>query len=302
VAFEAGGLSRPLSSEMRLKLTSPTHVRSLLEALGMSPSAAAGQNFLVDSNILRILIDAADIRPLEPVLEIGPGLGTVTEALLAKGARVTAVERDRRLCEHLRERFAGAAGLDLRPGDFLELGADALEALAPAKVVSNLPYSSGSRMLVDLCRMRVPPALMVVTVQLEVAERLAAHPGSRDYGLLSVWVQLRYDVALEKKVSPTCFYPAPKVWSAIVRMARKARPDCGLRDESLFYDLTREAFTYRRKQLATILSRAEGRLSVPTERGQALLRSVEADAKARPEDLSVAQWCALSNALADPTR
>ena len=157
-------------------------------------------------------------------------------------------------------------------------------------------------MLVELFRMEPAPTRIVVTVQLEVAERLAAGPGTPGRGLLSVWAQLGYEVAIRKKISPTCFWPVPGVWSAIVDMRRVVRPPASACDLALFYALTRLTFTHRRKQIPTSLGRADGDLHLPAARAQEILAELGLDPKSRPEDLSVEEWCAFSNRMAEETK
>jgi 16S rRNA (adenine1518-N6/adenine1519-N6)-dimethyltransferase len=282
-----------------VKLTSPSQVRALLAELGIQPSSALGQNFLIDRNILDIMLDVAALKPQDCVLEIGPGLGTLTETLVDRCGRVIAVEKDRRLYEFLSDRFKEQKNLELICGDFLEIDDASFCRLGIDKVVANLPYSVASRILVDLARSARPPSEISATLQLEVGERLAAQPGGHDYGLLTIWVQRKYDVAVKKTISPTCFYPAPKVRSAIVHMQLKKDDVVPLKDPALFYELTKHAFQHRRKQWAGVLSRAPGRLLTPLARAQQILAELGMDMKARPENLSVDDWCRFSNALAE---
>jgi 16S rRNA (adenine1518-N6/adenine1519-N6)-dimethyltransferase len=184
-------------------------------------------------------------------------------------------------------------------GDFLEMDDASFCRLGVDKVVANLPYSVASRILVNLARSACPPSQIAATLQLEVGERLAAGPGGHDYGLLTIWVQLKYDVAVRKTISPSCFYPAPKVRSAIVDMQLRKDGMVALKDPALFYELTKHAFQQRRKQWAGVLSRAPGRMLTPLARTQQILSGLGLDLKARPENLSVEDWCRFSNALAE---
>ncbi len=280
------------------KLSSPRVVRELLTALGAEPSKALGQNFLIDANIVDILLRAANVNPADAVLEIGPGLGVLTDELAAQAGAVVAVEKDRTFAAHLQKRFEGQSNVRIMEGDFLDLDIPALlEAHQIKKVVANLPYNSGTRMLVELMQAPRPPCTMVVTVQLEVGERLAAVPGDDGYGLLSVWAGVGYRVELIKKISPSCFYPTPGVWSVVTRLSAHD-PNRPVRPASpLFYALTREAFQHRRKQLAGILDRAPESLRLPPAESAVLLAELGADVRARPEQLSVAQWLELAARL-----
>lgn len=279
------------------KLTSPRVVRQLLAEIGMEPSKALGQNFLIDTHILAIILDAAEVGPGDHVLEIGPGLGALTGELVARAGRVTAVETDRRFARRLRERFAAQSGLELIEADFLDLDCEAVVAAGVTKVVSNLPYSSGSRMLMNLARATLPPARMVVMLQAEVADRLAACPGGTAFGLLSAWVQLWYTAKLRHRVSPGCFWPPPRVSSGIVVLERRD-PAPGSGAGALVYDLLREAFQHRRKQLASILERAPGAVAAAPEWTRARLESMGLDPRSRPEMLSADAWAALARDLA----
>jgi 16S rRNA (adenine1518-N6/adenine1519-N6)-dimethyltransferase len=275
-----------------MTLTRPTHVRERLRELDLHPSRRLGQNFLVDGNILAIILDAADLRPQDRVLEIGPGLGVLTGALLERVATVTAVEKDRRLFEALRGAFRATPSLQLHCADIMEMPLDEVSTRV-TKVVANLPYGVASRLLVELARSSAPPPLVVVTVQEEVARRLAAEPGTRAYGLLSVWVQFAYDVSTVKRVSPACFWPRPEVWSAVVKLA--ARPPEPISDveRDAFYGITRYAFEHRRKQMQTILRRWPGRNGEP----RALLDRAGIEPRARPETLALDAWLRLTRVL-----
>jgi len=278
-------------------LSSPARVREVLSELGLKPSKALGQNFLTDANILRILIETAQLRPSDQVLEIGPGLGVVTARLLRRVARVVAIEKDARLVGFLSRNLPGGEGLTLLCGDVLETDVDALLASGINKVVSNLPYSVGSRALVDLAASSQPPERIVVTVQEEVARRLAARPGNRDYGLLTVRVQVSYKARIAKRVSPTCFWPVPRVGSMIVELVRRRRFALSRETETMFRGLASVAFAHRRKQMGGILIRHGPVPGLSADAVKALLAGQGIDPAARPGELHVGKWVALANAL-----
>jgi 16S rRNA (adenine1518-N6/adenine1519-N6)-dimethyltransferase len=250
-----------------------------------------GQNFLVDRNILNILLGAAAVTPSDHVLEIGPGLGVLTEALLDRAGRVTAVEKDGRLYRFLDETLAGRPNLTLQHADILDVDLGAMLAAGIGAVVSNLPYAAGSRALAEIVKADVFPATIVVTVQLETAERLASEPGGRAYGLLSAWAQWRYAVTRVKRISPTCFWPPPEVTSAIVKLTRRPDAPGAGTISTAFHELTKRAFAHRRKQLARVLG-ASGPDSPDAWRER--LRAVGADPLARAESLTIEQWRALA--------
>jgi 16S rRNA (adenine1518-N6/adenine1519-N6)-dimethyltransferase len=280
-------------------LTRPSEVRRLLAELGLRPSQALGQNFLVDAHILAAIVEAARVASDDVVLEIGPGLGVLTEALAARARRVLAVEKDRRLEPHLRARFAGVANVDLRFGDALDLNWNVLADSGVTRLVSNLPYATGSAMLAKLFRQVRGPARLAVTLQLEVARRLTAGPDSRDFGLLGVWAQADHDAAVVKVISPTCFYPAPDVRSAVVVLERRSPGFCPPEAKPLFFALTKRAFGQRRKQLKAIFS-GRGPAAAGSPADAEVLRALNAlgvDPTLRPEALGSETWAALAVAL-----
>lgn len=268
-----------------MRLTSPSEVRALLAEMNFKPSRILGQNFLIDGNILRILTELADLQPGDGVLEIGPGLGVLTGPLLEKAGRVVAIEKDDVLHEKLAARLAGAANLTLIHADALQVDLTALLASGINKVVANLPYSVGSRLLVELARAERKPERMVVTVQKEVADRITAKPGTHDFGVLSVFLQLDYEPFLRKRVSRSCFFPAPQVESALVELRRRTKRVEALQSETAFHELVRACFAHRRKQLASILRQPEA------------IATAGLDPTQRPETLGLADWIRLANAL-----
>lgn len=280
-----------------MKPTRPSDLRFMLAERDIRPSRAMGQNFLVDENIRRIILEAAALDTADGVLEIGPGAGALTEGLVACAGRVVAVEKDRRLYELLCERFVDSLRLKLVCGDALEEDLDAHLATGLNKMVSNLPYSVGTRVLVELIRAAHRPETMVVTLQTEVVQRLTAAPGTADYGLLSVWAQRWYEIALLRRVGPGCFHPAPEVGSAVAVLRRRALPQVDLVSAVHFEALTRAAFQRRRKQMRRVVQ------DLPAETGRvegdagAWLDALGIDPTARPENLTVEQWGRLSNAM-----
>jgi 16S rRNA (adenine1518-N6/adenine1519-N6)-dimethyltransferase len=282
---------------------SPSQVRALLTDLDVRPSSRLGQNFLIDANIRDISITRAGIAPGDRVLEIGPGLGILTEGLLAAGATVMAVEMDRRLHAYLKQRFAHDEHFLLEHGDALKLDFNALFDPAGqtrlSKVVANLPYASGTRMLVEMFQACHRPTHIVVTLQREVVQRICAAPSTSAYGLLSVWAQQAYVTRVEHQIQPGCFWPAPDVASAIAGLSQ--HDELMLRDGSapVFYALTKHAFSQRRKQLCTILNRYPGWKSEFTPAFAELLAQLGHNSKARPEELSPSNWVHVSEFVAD---
>jgi 16S rRNA (adenine1518-N6/adenine1519-N6)-dimethyltransferase len=256
----------------------------------MHPSKSLGQNFLIDGNIRDIILDAADVSSCDSILEVGPGVGALTEKLIQRAARVTAVEIDRRLHGYLQTSYASSTSLELLRADILDLNIDELMDAGINKVVANLPYSVGTRFLVDLSRAVSPPQTVVVTVQQEVAERIVARPGGKEYSMLSAWLQLVYTAEIRKSVARTCFWPRPKVASAIVLMHRRDDAQIDSERRQCFYAMTKYAFSQRRKQLATSMRNAPSDIRIPADQCRAALAELDLDERARPTSLSVADW------------
>lgn len=284
-----------------MNLTSPSHVKAWCIENGFHPNRTLGQNFLIDRNILDAILDASGAAGGANVLEIGPGLGVLTEGLLQRGARVTAVEKDSRLAARLAAALGDPAGLRVIEADALSLDLGVLLEERFDACVSNLPYSVGTRILLDLALHPLAPPVFTVLVQAEVADRLAAGPDAAARSQAGVWVQLDYAVRTVRAVKASCFWPRPEVGSAVVRLDR--RPSLlGAGERRWFFELTRHAFMHRRKQLAAILRRAPA----PVGREDAELAACFAAAgvapTARPEQLSNAQWEALARAFAQQER
>jgi len=276
-----------------VNLTSPTQVREWCLQHGFHPNRTLGQNFLIDRNILACILDTAGVRPGMHVLEIGPGLGVVTAELLRRGAEVTAVEKDHRLAAWLTEWLGAEPRLRLIEADALELDIDALLATGFDAMVSNLPYSVGTRILLEIAMHPRAPQTLTTTVQLEVAERFAAGPGEEARGQAGVWLQRLYDVTLTRVIKPTCFWPKPEVSSALTHLVRHDRHPLPPAQAARYLELTRFAFMHRRKQFAAALRKAPPSVCLDTPAAQALLTSLGIDPRIRAEDLSVAQWCEL---------
>lgn len=289
-----------VNTNLHMKPTRPSNVRALLKELQFRPLKSLGQNFLIDANILAILLDTAAIRPEDEILEVGTGLGVLTEPLAAAARRVVTVEKDRRLCDFLKQRLQHWHNTELICADMLRLDHETLLASGINKVIANLPYSVGSAILVNFLQAPTPPRQMILTLQLEVARRLTAKPGQADYGLLSLWSQLTYDVSIRKIISPSCFYPSPNVRSAIIGMIRREPFPPDPDDRGFFFMLTKAAFGRRRKQLKTLFRSLPAQWNLSHERIQTTFKVLELDLQARPEALSVTHWRRLAHALKPP--
>lgn len=251
-----------------MNLTSPSQVKSWCIENGFHPNKVLGQNFLIDQNALKAIVDAglegvrgqgSGVR----VLEIGPGLGVLTEEMLKRGCKVTAVEKDPVLAARLEKESKSRVEVEQWWENLVVLPGDALDILSSTStpdfdlssfscMISNLPYQAGTRILLDLVKARQIES-MTVLVQTEVAERLAAKEGSKARGLAGVWAQLDYDVRIVRKVSASCFWPRPEIGSSVVRLDRHDRNlALSAEERDLFHRLTKQAFEHRRKQLGSI--------------------------------------------------
>lgn len=274
-------------------------MREILKSRDLQLTKSLGQNFLHDSNQLRRIVAAAELSPDDRVLEIGPGLGPLTELLLASGAPVLAIEKDARLATFLRERFAQEARLTLRHDDalaFLQrpLTEDGLGADWSAwKLVANLPYSVASPILVELALHPRGPERMVVTLQLEVARRIAAAPDTDDYGVLTLLLGLNYEHGGLFKIPAPCFFPAPDVESGCITLRRRARPLLDAREAGVFVRVVKCAFSQRRKMMFKLL-KAEW----PEERLSAAFAELGISPQERAEKVSLELFMDFSRLLA----
>ena len=262
-------------------------ITELLDRHGVHPSRALGQNFVADPNTVRRIVRLAGVSTGDPVVEIGPGVGSLTVALAETGAEVVAVELDRHLVPVLEE-VVGPLGVQVVHGDALEVDWTALlSAHDRWNLVANLPYNVGTTIVLQL--LDDVPAIdrMLVMVQREVGERLAAAPGTTAYGIPSVKLALWATAEIAGRVPPTVFIPQPKVESVLVRITRLPRPSVDV-DHDALMGLVRKGFGQRRKMLRRSLA---GRVSP----GAFVAAGVAPDA--RPEQLGVAEWGALTAAV-----
>lgn len=285
-----------------LNLTSPADVRRALDLLNIRPLKSQGQSFLIDANILGIILKTAELSADDQVLEIGAGLGVLTEALAKTVRRVVTVEKDLRFADFLYNRFQPLANIELISADVMRLNLAEFWSAGINKLVANLPYSVGSAVLVEIFKGDPQPEMIVVTLQTEVAKRLVAESNTSDYGLLSIWSQLSYETEICKVVSPNCFLPRPEVQSAILRMKKRQPLAEEPADRVFLFDLTKYAFGQRRKQLQKILSKAPPQFQRTPPELQDIFQEMKIDPRTRPEALSVSQWIQLANRLGNNDR
>jgi 16S rRNA (adenine1518-N6/adenine1519-N6)-dimethyltransferase len=270
-------------------------VLGLLRQYNLRPSKGLGQNFLVNQVILEKVVAAAELTSDDTVLEIGAGLGTLTERLAQTAGRVIAVELDERLMAVLRDTLSEFENVSMVQGDILEL--DPAQLIAPAacyKVVANLPYYITSAVLRHLLEANLRPLRLVITVQREVAERIVAQPG--DMSLLAVSVQFYGRPQILFRIRPGSFYPAPDVESAVVRVDMYKAPPVAVEDVDAFFRVVKAGFAQRRKQLRNTLA---GGLRLPPEEVTAKLHEVGVDSKRRAQTLSLEEWARVTQTLKD---
>jgi len=270
-------------------------MKSLLAQENLRLTRSLGQNFLHDGNQIRRIVDQANLQPGDPVLEIGPGLGPLTDALLAAKARVLAIEKDARLIPILQRRLAHLPHLELVHADALDWLRTNPRDWSDWKLVANLPYSVGSPILVDLAQSPHPPQSLVATLQAEVVDRIRARPGTAEYGVLTLLLAETYSPVTAFRIPAGCFFPPPDVTSACVRLDRRATPLISPDHAPAFRSLVKLAFAQRRKQLRPVLRAAfpENRLEEAWNR-LGLARDV------RAETLPPETFARLAEALTPP--
>lgn len=279
---------------------SPVRMRAILNKHNIRLRKNLGQNFLIDGNIVRKIVAASGLQLTDVVVEIGPGAGTLTAALAAAAGQVVAVEVDRGLLPVLAETLAGLKNVTVVHGDAMEMDFDRLVAgitESPAqayKVVANLPYYITTPLIMRLLRQKFHIADLVLMVQLEVAARLVARPGSKDYGALTVAVQYYCRPEILFRVPRTVFFPQPEVDSAVVRLVRRQEPAVAVVDEDLFFALVRGAFGQRRKTAANALAGANIVAGWTRPVWEEMLRRVGIDPRRRGETLGLEEFAALA--------
>jgi 16S rRNA (adenine1518-N6/adenine1519-N6)-dimethyltransferase len=271
-------------------------IKKELEAYGLVPRKRWGQHFLIDRNILSKVVRAAGIEETDVVLEVGPGLGVLTLALAKEARRVIAVEIDKKLVEILQEKVAACPHVEIIRKDIMEVDFNDLieQGGQPLKVVANLPYQISTPLLFRFIDSRSVFASLTLMLQKEVAERMTATPGGKDYGPLSIFTQIVSDFSIQFLIKPSAFFPPPKVDSAVIHMVWKKRPMAEVDDIEWFKKVVRGSFGYRRKTLMNAL-RHSG-LSLTEERAERM-KWIGIDPQRRPETLTIQEYVCLADVL-----
>ena len=281
---------------MESKLSNPGTINKILKDKNFKIKKQLGQNFLVDENILNKIILAADIRPEDHILEIGPGLGTLTTALAEHAKKVVAVEIDSKVLPLLNENLKEFNNFKVLEGDFLKLNMEPIIYeefnTEDYKVVANLPYYITSPILFKILEFNKKPTTLVVMVQKEVAERIASPPGSRDYGITSVIFQMFAEIELVTVVSRNSFFPKPNVDSGLLKFSWREKPAFEISDKKDFIWIVKAAFSKRRKTLLNSLSGSY--LELSKDKVETILEICNIDPQRRAETLTLQEFAALS--------
>lgn len=264
----------------------------IIKTFGLHMSKKLGQNFLIDESVVDGIVAAAELQADDTVLEIGPGIGTLTQGLAETGSRVVAVEIDRRLVDVLAKTLAGYENIRVVHGDILKIDISREIMAERYKVVANLPYYITTPIILGLLEARLPINLLVTMIQKEVAERMTAGPGGKDYGALSVAVQYFTEPEILFMVPPRSFIPSPAVESAVIRCRVRQQPAVDVRDEKIFFRVVKGAFAQRRKTLSNALKTT----GAGTETIHCALEAAGIDGSRRGETLSLEEFAAIANA------
>ena len=282
------------------RLIDPKETIQILKKYDFVFSKRYGQNFLIDEHVLGKILSAADITKEDAVLEIGPGIGTMTQALADAAGSVTAVEIDEKLLPILSDTLSGFGNVQVVHADILETDIRQLSLEhaggKPFKVVANLPYYITTPIIMGLLEKDLPVTSITVMVQKEVAQRMQEKPGSKDYGALSLAVQYYAEPYLAANVPRNCFMPRPDVDSAVIRLTKRSEPPVQVQDPALMFRLIRASFSVRRKTLMNGLRNA-GDLGFSGEALEDAVRSLGKGLTVRGETLSLREFAALSDAL-----
>ena len=273
-------------------IASPEVVHYICKRFDIKMSKKLGQNFLIKRGIVDEIVHAAEITVGEPVLEVGPGIGTLTQGLAQSGADVTAIELDRRLLEVLDTTLASYDNVRIIHGDVLKLDVPTIMNHKPFKVVANLPYYITTPIIMSLLESKLPIERLVVMVQKEVALRMVAKPGTKDYGALSVAVQYYTEPDIVLDVPPKSFLPAPAVTSSVIRCVLRDKPPVDVIDEKLFFRVVKAGFAQRRKTFANTMKTT----GLSKDRIEELLAKANIDGQRRGETFTLQEFADVANA------
>lgn len=273
-------------------IASPEVVHHICKRFGITMSKKLGQNFLIKRSVVDGIVGAADLKEGEQVLEVGPGIGTLTQGLAQSGAHVKAIELDRRLLEVLDTTLASYDNVSIIHGDVLKLNIPDIMGHKPFKVVANLPYYITTPIIMSLLESKLPIERLVVMVQKEVALRMVAEPGSKDYGALSVAVQYYTEPKIVMDVPPKAFLPAPAVTSAVISCLLRDKSPVDVEDERIFFRVVKAGFAQRRKTFSNSMKTT----GLTKEQIEAILQEAAIDGQRRGETFSLEEFAKIANA------
>lgn len=283
---------------MTERIATPIRTRAIMERYGFNFKKGFGQNFLIDTNVLDNIADAAGITSEDTVLEIGPGFGSLTQTVAERAKKVISLEIDTKLIPILNETLADYNNIEIINKDVLKCDIDELSREKndgkPFKVVANLPYYITTPIIMDMLEKHSSVTSMTVMVQKEVAERMQAGPKSSDYGALSVAVQFYADTNIDMIVQPSCFMPRPKVASAVITLKLRDKPSVDVKDKKLFFHIVKCAFGQRRKTLLNTLCN-QGNFNMTKEEIGEIIRSAGLDERIRGEAMSLQEFGVLAD-------
>ena len=280
------------------KLSNPKVTIEIIQKHNFAFQKRFGQNFLIDGYVIEKILRAAEITKDDVVLEIGPGIGTMTQYLAEAAGEVFAVEIDKNLLPILAETLAEYDNVTVVNEDILKVDIAALTGGRPVKVVANLPYYITTPIIMGLFENHIPATSITVMVQKEVAERMQAGPGGKDYGALSLAVQYYAEPYIVANVPPNCFMPRPNVGSAVIRLTRHTEPKIVVKDEKFMFKLIRASFNQRRKTLQNGINNS-AELSIGKDAVVEALRKMGLSESIRGEALTLAQFAELSDLLCE---
>ena len=286
-------------------LGNPQNTIAVLQKYNFSFQKKFGQNFLIDTHVLDKIIRSAEITKEDMVVEIGPGIGTMTQYLACAAGKVAAIEIDKALIPILEDTLEGYENVQVINGDVLKVDiaklAEEENGGRPIKVVANLPYYITTPIIMGLFENHVPLKSITVMVQKEVADRMQVGPGTKDYGALSLAVQYYAKPYIVANVPPNCFMPRPKVGSAVIRLERYDEPPVQVEDEKLMFRIIRASFNQRRKTLANCLKNSP-ELQFSKEEIEKAIEGIGKSVSVRGEALTLEEFAALSNLLCESER
>lgn len=284
---------------MNNKIANIRETKNIIEKYNFSFQKRFGQNFLIDTNIIDKIVTGSGITKEDVVLEIGPGIGSLTQALAEQAGKVIAVEIDKKLIPMLEETLSAYDNIRIINEDILKLDIKGLlleEGIASVKVVANLPYYITTPIIMNLLEQSIPVESITVMIQKEVADRMNATPGVKAYGSLSIATSYYASTELVTMVPPGCFMPKPKVSSAVLKLTKLTQPRVEVSDEAFFFKVIKGSFAHRRKTLVNSLVHSN-MTDVTKEQVLGALESLEMDIRIRGEALTLEEFSEFTNAL-----